>query len=66
MEQLQNEGFYFNDKNITLSNNKTNTTIYIGDKIHVKVVAAHKDKLKILFSFIEKLEKDNIKIKKIS
>ena len=66
MEQLQNEGFYFNDKNITLSNNKTNTTIYIGDKIHVKVVAAHKDKLKILFSFIEKLEKENIKIKKIS
>lgn len=64
MEQLQGEGFQFDEKNLCLYNK--NTTIYIGDKIEVKVITAHKDKIKILFSFIQKIEKDKGKTKKIS
>ena len=65
MEQLQNEGFHFDEKNLYLYNKKTDTPMYIGDKIGVKVTTAHKDRIRILFSFIKKLEKEKTKLKKI-
>ena len=68
MEQLQNEGFNFDEKYLCLYNKNTNTQLFIGNNIEVKVTTAQRDKIKIIFSFIKKIEKDNDKgkIKKIS
>lgn len=66
MERLSHQGFIFDEKNMSLINNQDNATLYIGNKIEVKVKSINEDKGKILFSLIGGIDKDKAKIKMIS
>ncbi len=60
MESLRYEGFSFNEQNMTITNSGKNITLYIGDKINIKVKSASKETCKIEFIFEEKLEKEKV------
>ena len=64
-ETLKLDGFNYDDKTMTLKNNRDNVTLYYGDRLSILVKGANKENGKIEFIYINKLEKHKQKTLKV-